>query len=212
MTNNTPTSPTEGIDFATDSPVSADPRQSLLRALDIMGGIVDQVQPDQLAGPTPCAEFDTSALLGHIVGVARRVSALGRGEDGNAVSLEVTDVAPDAWSGAWATEAGRIEDAWANDTVLQKMMALPFAELPGGAAASLYAAEFTVHGWDLATAIGAEVTWSDQIATDALAVVQFGIPAEGRGTVVPFDPVVALPADAAPIELLVAWVGRNPRP
>ncbi len=46
-----------------------DPVSVLRKAVDQTGRIVAGVKPDQLAGPTPCAEWDTRALLNHTIGV-----------------------------------------------------------------------------------------------------------------------------------------------
>ncbi len=192
----------------------ADPRLGLFRALDAVTVAIDQLDVADLDRPTPCAEYDVADLAGHLVGVGRRISALGRGEDGNAVSLEVDDVAADGWAGAWRSEADRIRSAWASDEILTTMLALPWAELPGAAAAGIYAAELLVHSWDLAVSIDATVDWAAPdlapVAAAALAPMRMGLPADERGPGAPFDPVVPLPDDAPPIERLVAWVGRDP--
>jgi uncharacterized protein (TIGR03086 family) len=41
---------------------------ALRKAVDQTGRIVAGVKPDQLAGPTPCTDWDTRALLNHTIG------------------------------------------------------------------------------------------------------------------------------------------------
>lgn len=89
-------------------------------------------------------------------------------------------------------------------------MVVPWATLPGAVVLAIYAAEIQIHSWDLAMALGLRPDWEQDLAEAGLAVVRLGIPAEGRGLEVPFDPVVPTAEDAPAMDRLVAWMGRDP--
>lgn len=199
-----------------------DPRSILSRAVATTASVVAGIRTDQLAAPTPCAEMDVRAMLGHLVGVLDRIAALGQGNDPFAVGESVA--ADDGWSDAWAAAGDRAADAWRDDAVLERPMALPWVQGNGAKILSSYFSELTVHTWDLATATGQAPEWDDAVVAAALAERDF-IPAENRlalfeeisaamgldEVAVPFAEQVSVPGDAPAIDRLVAWNGRDPR-
>jgi uncharacterized protein (TIGR03086 family) len=94
--------------------------------------------------------------------------------------------------------------------MLDRLMRLPFATLPGAAAMTIYTGEITVHTWDLAVATGQQPSWDDTVVAVGLAAAQRAVAAEERGPEVPFGPVVPVADDAPVIDRLVAWMGRQP--
>ncbi|MGI9623767.1 MAG: TIGR03086 family metal-binding protein, partial [Acidimicrobiales bacterium] len=86
-----------------------------------------------------------------------------------------------------------------------------------------YFSELTVHTWDLAVSTGQQPDWDDDVVTAALAARDF-LPAENRlalfeeisaamgleEAAIPFAEQVTIPDDAAAIDRLVAWNGRDP--
>ena len=99
-------------------------------------------------------------------------------------------------------------EAWTDPAKLGETYEVPWGEIPGGPMIYTYTAELATHGWDLATALGAEFSVDDAYLEGAYVAVQM-IPAEGRGEDMPFDPVVD-PGDDAPLLLKIAgWAGRK---
>jgi uncharacterized protein (TIGR03086 family) len=119
-------------------------------------------------------------------------------------------VATDQLAAEWAATIKTQTEEWADDRLLGQPMVLPFATLPGAAALAIYTAEIMIHAWDLTTALGVSPAWDQEVAARVLPIIQQGIPAEGRGPEMPFDPVVPTADDAPAIDRLVAWVGRDP--
>ena len=208
---------------ATSSTTSVpdDPRLVLHRAITTAESVIAGVGPDQLTAPTPCSEMDVRAMLGHLVGVLDRVAALGRGDDPFAV---VESPAPDdGWSDAFATSARRAVDAWRDDTVLERPMALPWVQGSGADVLASYFSELTVHTWDLAVATGQRPDWDDTVVAAALDGRDI-LPDENRRALfeeisaamgldevaIPFAEAVPVSADAPAIDRLVAWNGRDP--
>lgn len=180
------------------------------KSVALATAVIGDVRPDQLDDPTPCADFDVRTMLSHLVMVLRRTAALGRGDDPLAIGL-VEGVADDGWQAAWRDAAHDLQDAWSDDSVLTRIMVLPWAELPGGEILLAYASEVTVHTWDLARATGQEPAFDDAVVGLAMAAMEQMLPVEGRDDEwVPFGAVVEVPAGAAPIERLVAYTGRRP--
>ena len=198
-----------------------DPRHVFGRAVAVGTATVAAVRPDQLDGPTPCSEMDVRHLLGHLVSVLDRIAALGRGEDPFAV-VESAD--HDDWPGAWAAAAHRVQAAWTDDDVLARPMVLPWQQGTGADILLGYVNEVVVHTWDLAVATGQRPVWDDDVVTVALERMP-ALPAEDRLALfeqisadmglpevgVPFAEAVPVSADAAAIDRLVAWNGREPR-
>ena len=206
---------TTSHDPDTSSPVPpsgdpTDPRPDWQAATGTVAGILAAVTPDTLRHPTPCSEFDVEDLTRHLLSIGHRVLGIGRGQTAQSIPLDAPGVTADEFAAEWATTIETQTGEWADDRVLAKPMVLPFATLPGAAALAIYTAEIMIHAWDLATALGLEPAWDQDIAAKVLPVIQQGIPAEGRGTEMPFDPVVPTPDDAPAMDRLVAWVGRDP--
>jgi uncharacterized protein (TIGR03086 family) len=208
--------------------VGDDPRVLFGRGLAVATATIAAVREDEMARPTPCDELDVRGLLGHLVGVVHRAAAIGRGEDPMAVPGTVS--CPDgAWTDAWAEAVAAVEDAWRDDAALARVVVLPWATLPGGAALLGYHNEIVVHTWDLARATRRPAAWDDQVVGAAHAAIAHSLPAEGRPEMFrrvmagmgtgprpagfegpPFADAVAVSASAIPIDRLVAYNGRRP--
>lgn len=201
---------------------STDPRPRFDRALATGAEVIAHVSPDQLTATTPCPEMDVRAMLGHLVGVVDRITALANGED--PFSVVETHASDDGWAAAWESAGARAAAAWSDDAVLERPMALPWIQASGADILISYFSELTVHTWDLATATGQQPDWDDAVVTAALEAPQI-LPAENRRAIfaeisaamgfdevaIPFADAVPVPDDAPAIDRLVAWNGRNPR-
>jgi uncharacterized protein (TIGR03086 family) len=206
----------------TTSTSTTDPRPILDRAIATCGAVIAGVRPEQLTESTPCTDMDVRALLAHLVGVLDRVAALGNGENPFAVSD--TPVADDRWPDAWREAGRRAADAWSDDAVLERPMALPWIEGSGAEVLASYFSELTVHTWDLATAAGQQPDWDDAVVAAAFDAARRILPAENRRALyeqvsaargfdevaVPFAEAVPISDDAPAIDRLVAWNGRDP--
>ncbi|MGV0812831.1 TIGR03086 family metal-binding protein [Mycolicibacterium boenickei] len=200
-----------------------DPRPILDHAIATGGAVIAGVGPEQLTDPTPCTDMNVRALLAHLVGVLDRVAALGNGEDPFAVTE--TPVPDDHWSEMWRESGRRAADAWSDDAVLVRPMALPWIAGSGAEVLASYFSELTVHTWDLATATDQQPNWDDTVVAAAFEVARQMLPAENRLALyeeisaargldevgVPFAEAVPIPDDAPAIDRLVAWNGRDPR-
>ncbi len=192
-----------------------DPRPLFATAVRTATATISWVAVDQLHEATPCRAFDVADLLDHLVLVAPRIASLGRGapdytaQDGGTAGWSLSDIAA-----AWNHDITEAEQAWEDPESLTRMITLPWATMPGDSVLRMYLSELIVHTWDLARATGQQPSWDPAAVAAALTFMQTALPADIRGDAedaeVPFAPVVPTPDDAAPIDRLVAWCGRNP--
>ncbi|MGH7698719.1 MAG: TIGR03086 family metal-binding protein [Candidatus Dormibacteria bacterium] len=219
------TQPSSSSHSRPSAPLS-DPRHAFATCVATAGRAMGAVRPDQLDLPTPCTDFDVRALLGHLTGVVHRVVALGRGEDPFALAFDPDRVGDDAWSSEWDAATATAAAVWSDDSVLTRVMRLPWAELPGAGILAGYVNEVTVHTWDLATATGQHPEWDDAVLEVAFAAIRQALPAEGRTAAFeegfknlpahlrnqqyPFAEAVDVADDAPLVDRLVAYNGRRP--
>lgn len=171
--------------------------------------LVSGVGPEQHLLPTPCPGLDVQHLLDHLVGWAR--------ESARRVNGEESTEDPNAYrcSGDPAHEF----DAAARRVVSGLRQAGQPAGQPAGQhrpgqpamPAGMLLMEFIAHGWDLATATGESVTYTDEEAAAALTAGQAMLKPEFRGPGKAFGLQVQPPEDATAVERLVAFLGRDPR-
>ncbi len=184
----------------------SDPRPHYIAATRWVTNLMDGVPADRLHAPTPCTEFDVSALMGHLIGTARRSRALSRGEDIFAVAMSSDH--PSA--AEYASVVAEAVDSWSDDARLTALVRVPWGEVPGAGALWGYVNETLVHGWDLAVATGQPAEVETAAAEAAITVARQFIPAEIRADDdVPFGPVVEPRPDAGATERLANWSGRT---
>ena len=187
-----------------------DPRLAFAHAAAVAGAILAEVETKSLRQPTPCSEFDVEDLARHLVSIGHRVVAIGQGQTAVSIPLDAPGVETERLAAEWESTIETQTSDWSDDRLLAQPMVLPFGTLPGAIAISIYTAEILIHAWDLASALDLAPNWDEDLASEALATIQMGIPSEGRGEDMPFDPVVPTAPDAPAMDRLVAWVGRQP--
>jgi uncharacterized protein (TIGR03086 family) len=205
----------------TSTATTTDPRALFGQGVLIAGGIIDAVRPEQMTAPTPCTEYDVRGLLGHLLHVLDRVAVIGRGEN-PFTAPQVALPSDDGWLAAWQAAADRARAVWSDDAVLERVIVLPWSQLPGGETLIGYLNEVIVHTWDLATATGQQLVVPDAIIEPAFAAIRSTLPGGERseffaefakefpGFEAPFGDQVPTPADAPLLDQLVAWSGRRP--
>ena len=112
----------------------------LSRALDQAGDVMAQVKEDQLPSPTPCTSWDVAALIGHMLADARNFLLMLHGERAD------FSAAPEPVREGWtATFRAAADD----------LLHAAHQQVGADSSLDLATAEFAVHTWDLARAIGA---------------------------------------------------------
>ncbi len=187
-----------------------DPRPRYSAALSWTHGLMAAVDATRLDDPTPCAEFDVRALLGHLVSTVDRARVIGEGvEPFSSVPVITTGVADDGWADAYRATTDAMWKTWTDDGLLDRTVTAPWGDAPGRAIVWGYLNETLVHGWDLAVATGQDPETDPELAEAVLEAARHFIPAEVRGGHVPFAPVVTPRPGAGPTERLANWSGHT---
>jgi len=196
-----------------EASTSTDRRPALASAYEHAARVVDGIRSDQLAGPTPCPDYDVAALIDHLVGAGWRAVDLGRdpgvtptGEE--FPHVELTD-APRQLRQAGAEAA----EVWSDDDRLASTTTMPWGETYTGATlVDMYLCELVAHGWDLAVATGQAQRCDEDLAAAALAGARAGLRPEYRdmmGVGNPFGAEQPAPDGAATLERFAAFMGRR---
>ena len=201
-----------------------DARPIFAAALHTAGDVVAAVTPERLGDPTPCSEFAVRDLLGHLVGLVDRITAIGRKE--NPFEVAERTVNGERWLEAWNAAVDEYVEVWSDDAVLDVPSPLPWAPGDGRVVVAMYVTELTIHTWDLATALGITPAWDQAVLELAVQGVGTGMPATNRHETFapikaqlppevaalpdPFADAVPVPDDAPLIDKIVAWSGRQP--
>jgi uncharacterized protein (TIGR03086 family) len=158
------------------------------------------------ADPTPCPGWTVRDLVAHLVtGNARFAGEFGSGyqpPDGQDLAAG-TDLLI-----AYRDSAAALLDAIGQPGAIDQIVTVPFGTVPGIVALHLRITEVLVHGWDLATATGQLVTFSEDVAEQELAFSRdklSEIPPGRR----PFAPPQPVADDAPAIDRLAACLGRT---
>jgi uncharacterized protein (TIGR03086 family) len=178
------------------------------RALDGAQRLVGSVQPDELTKPTPCSEWDVRALITHMIGTNTRFAAALAGEQGAAATT--TPSAADDLKAAYAASAQAARAAWRAPGALERVLHMPFGEMPGSAAVAVVLTDQLIHTWDLAKALNRDYRLDEDLAATALEFSRQRIGPDRRGPGKPFAAEVACASDAPVQDRLAAFMGRQP--
>jgi len=179
----------------------------LSRAFQSTLEVLEQVKPQDLAAPTPCASWDVRALVNHFVGTARWWAAMA---DGAEPPAEADYTAGDLVA-AYHESIGIGNAAFAADGIMDRPVRLPFGEFPGAVVLQMAALDQFTHGWDLARAIGQPTDLDPVLAGELLGHARLAITDAFRGPdpAAPFGPVMTAPAGSGPADQLAAFLGRR---
>ncbi len=177
------------------------------RALAYTRGALVSVDARDLGRPTPCAAWDLDALLAHMDDA---LEAFTEAADGLVPGSSERRAAPPASCaariGALQAKACSLLGAWADPGAARS------ARIGGLRIATTYlvlaaALEITVHGWDVASALGRDHRVPDDLARRLLPVAASLVsPADRRRR---FDDPLACPSAAPAGVRLLARLGRD---
>jgi uncharacterized protein (TIGR03086 family) len=183
------------------------------RAVEASRSLVSHVTADRLAQPTPCADWDLSALLAHMTvqhhGFARAVA-------GERTGLTDWRPAPAADPvAAYDEAADRVIAAFGAPGVTEGSAFLPEIRggvtLPVSMAIGFHFVDYVVHSWDVAATLGLPLVFDDEVLAAALAVAEQVPDDEGsRGLGMAFGPAQSSGADARTLERVLTRLGRTP--
>jgi uncharacterized protein (TIGR03086 family) len=183
-----------------------DPISVLHKAVDQTGRIVAGVKPDQLAGPTPCADWDTRALLNHTIAAVEMFDDAAQTKPFNGAIAAHDNVGDDPGV-SYERRAAVLRDTLAQPNVLDRTWTMPFGEVPGVVGAGFATLELFQHGWDVARASGQQIDFDADVTRAANATAQM-MPAEQVRVAGVFAAEGSCPPDASAEDRLAAFLGR----
>jgi uncharacterized protein (TIGR03086 family) len=165
----------------------------LNRAFVSAQSVLANVDPSQLDAPTPCRSWTVRNLINHMIAAPRvGVSALQTGE----AQPDDADYTTGDFVAAYRDTASAAKEAFAAPGVAERMVKLPFAEVPGAFLMTMVTTDQSTNlDPELASTLLAQAAIPDQFRGD-----------DGKA---PFGPIRPAPADATPADQLAAHLGRE---
>ena len=158
------------------------------------------VTDSDLAKPTPCPEMNVGELIEHLYGSVSNVArALG-------VSMPVKDyVSPEQRF----ADLGQAALEGLSKKPVDEIIDLGFVKMPAKSIGALLSMEILVHGWDIATGIGApfepSAVLSDYVNRNAHSMISPGTRESGL-----FGPEIPTTDATESLQKLLAFTGREP--
>jgi len=182
--------------------------EPLQQAITSTRAVLAGVSRDQLGSPTPCESWTVAQLVDHVVGGQFFFAAIAHGEQ---VTREPRSFSDGDFLAAFDEGSAASIGAFSEDGAMERVMHLPFGDLPGAAFVGIAAADTFTHGWDLAKATGQPTDLDPALAGTLLAASQQAIQPSFRGPdgKAPFGPEQQAPAGASTADQLAAFLGRS---
>ena len=192
--------PSEGAPVRTDG---------LREAIATTRGVLSRVQAEQLDLPTPSASWKVSDVINHIVGGQYFFAAAVKGERPDS---EPPDFSAGDFVSTFDDASAACVDAFESDGAMERIVKLPFGDLPGSMFLGLATTDTLTHAWDVAKATGQPTDLSPDLAASVLSTVRPVLADNLRGEdgTAPFGPEQAASDGATNADMLAAFLGRQP--
>jgi uncharacterized protein (TIGR03086 family) len=191
--------------------VPASPLDPLRAAATAMEGVIAGIGPAHWSAPTPCPAWSVADLTDHVVAGNRRFASALRGEpalpsqpdDGDADGNGATDRLV-----AYRRSVDHLYEAFAAPGALDRIVSVPFGQVPGAVALHLRVVELVVHGWDLARATDQHLDVPDDVVRAELEFTRQTLPRVPADRM-PFGPPQPAGEEASTLDELAALLGRT---
>jgi uncharacterized protein (TIGR03086 family) len=180
------------------------------RVLDRTGQVVDKLEPSDLSKSTPCTEWTVRDVLNHVTGGATMFAECveqGSVPDDRLGQLMGGDNLGDDFKGAYHAAAKRAQAAFGSEGALEKIVKLPFGEMPASVALNIAVMDVITHACDIAKATGQSID-DEELLNTALEVGHQLITPDFRMPGV-FDAEQPAPPNASTADKLLAFAGRK---
>jgi uncharacterized protein (TIGR03086 family) len=172
--------------------------------------VVKGTDPSQLGLPSPCTEWTVRDVINHITGGSTMFAVCveeGSVPDDLLGKLMAGDSLGDDYVGAWESASTRAMATFEAPGALDKMVKLPFGEMPAGVAVNIAVFDVLTHAADIANATGQTIDDTTLVET----ALEVGHQMIGPDLRVPgvFDPEQPAPEGATPTVRLLAFAGRK---
>ena len=161
-----------------------------------------------LAGPTTCERYSLGQLLAHIEGLTAAFRASAEKDFGPLTDTDPSSELPvlkPGWRDRIDVQLSAMVDAWQEPSAWDGMTRAGGADLPAQVMGIVALNEITLHGWDLARALGRGYVCDDATAEACLQFVSQAAGQDGG----PFGPPRPV-SDTAPVfQRVLALSGRD---
>jgi uncharacterized protein (TIGR03086 family) len=181
--------------------------EELNYVLDSMEKLIANTRDDQMANPTPCAEWTVRDLINHFVGGGHMFATLYGGHPVAVVHGTVPDMLGTDPAAAARAARADFDAALAEPGAMDRIVDLPIGSVPAPVGLNLATFDVLVHCWDLATATGQTFDPPADVVAVADGFARQGLPAEARDGDT-FKAEVRPPVGASPLARLAAFTGR----
>jgi uncharacterized protein (TIGR03086 family) len=181
--------------------------QGLEQAAATARAVLAGTSKEQLDLDTPCASWKVKDLINHMIGAQYFFIS---GVEGTPPAGDAPDFAAGDFVAAFDEASSQAIAAFGGEGVMEKMLTLPFGQMPGSAFIGLATTDTFQHGWDLAKATGQNTDLAPDLATALLAAARAAIQDAFRGPEgAPFGAEQTAPAGASNADQLAAFLGRT---
>ena len=169
--------------------------------------LMARVRAEQLPGSTPCPDMSVKQLMEHMAGWVQAFDAAANGQvyDGDPTCYELKGDS----AGEFRRNGDSMVAGWRSGG-FDRTVRVRGPELPAGMVFNMTLMEYVTHGWDLATATGQLVPYSDDEAEETLTRARATLPNEYRGPGKAFADVVAVHESEPALDRLIGFMGRSP--
>lgn len=173
--------------------------------------VLANMTPEQLEGAeTPCASWNVQELVAHIVNGTTwfaTIAETGTPPGGDVFPPFTADNVVEVFDAG----SDRAVRAFAAEGAMERIMHLPFGDLPGAAFVFVACGDTFTHGWDLAKATGQSTDLDPETASQLLEIVSPMLPdtLRGKDGEAPFGPRQEAGAGATAADKVAAFMGRR---
>lgn len=179
--------------------------------------LLDGVNDEQLAAPTPCPDYPVAALLDHFMGLslaftwAARKDTPSRGGEEDTPGLAAGERLNPDWRTVLPLRLGELAEAWKDPAAWEGTTEAGGVTLPAEQMGVVALDELVLHGWDLARATGQQFNCDPASTAAVLAFTrQSAQPEQAVSREGLFGPVVEVPEHAPDFDKALGYAGRDP--
>jgi uncharacterized protein (TIGR03086 family) len=184
-----------------------DPRDQLAVIIPTLTAIVDGIEPADLGGPTPCANFTVQGVLDHMIGLsATFVPAFSGAGEAEAPTSDIAE--GDVPKAAFHRAMANLLEAVNTPGAMERTISAPFGEVPGSVFARFVAFDGLIHGYDLASSTAQSYDLPDDLVASVDSFAREALVPDMRDGDT-FALETTAPSGANPLEKLVAFSGRT---
>jgi uncharacterized protein (TIGR03086 family) len=182
------------------------------RAVKASRPVIASVTPGRMDDPTPCESWNVRDLVNHMIDAPAFAVTVMETGDFSKHKGDGTDHSAGDYLAAYDAVTDRALAAFRADGAMDKIVTMPFGELPGSVFVCIATGDAFMHGWDLAKATGGDTDLDPELAAELLESVAPLLPDQMRGPdgQSPFGFVVEVPTDAPAVDRLAGFLGRRP--